>query len=47
VWRGLKPGFGAGLSLGFVPERLAAIYGNRINAGFALFLTVRPNVHGM
>jgi len=33
---------GASLSAGFVPERLTAIYGSRINPGFGVFVTLRP-----
>lgn len=47
AWRGLRPGLGAGGSLGFVPARLEPIYGNRVNVGIAVFLTLRPDAHGM
>ncbi|MGB2712919.1 MAG: hypothetical protein WBC51_01990 [Vicinamibacterales bacterium] len=47
AWRGLRPGFGGGGSLGFVPARLEPIYGSRVNAGIALFLTLRPDAHRM
>jgi len=38
----LKPGLGAGLSAGIVPESLQSVYGNRLNIGFAAFVTLRP-----
>ena len=44
-WRGLAPGFGASLSAGFVPDALRAAYGSRANAGFGLFVTLRPAAH--
>ena len=37
-----QPGFGAGVSLGLVPESLKPAYGGRINAGIALYVTLRP-----
>jgi len=42
VWKGLKPGVGAAVSAGFVPEELKAAYGSRVNAGFGVFVTLRP-----
>ena len=33
---------GASVSAGFVPERLKPLYGSRINAGFGVFVTMRP-----
>jgi len=42
TWKGLKPGAGAALSLGFVPGSLQAVYGRRVNPGGAVFLTLRP-----
>ena len=47
AWRGLKPGIGASLSLGVVPAELAAAYGRRANAGFGIFVTLRPAAHPM
>jgi hypothetical protein len=47
AWRGLKPGVGAGLSAGFVPESLKAVYGSRVNVGVAVFVTLRPAEHSM
>ena len=41
-WKGLKPGAGASLSAGFVPERLKDAYGSRVNVGFGVFVTIRP-----
>jgi hypothetical protein len=46
-WRGLKPGVGAHISAGIVPESLKASYGSRFNLGFGVFLTVRPGSSGM
>jgi hypothetical protein len=46
-WRGLKAGVGASTSAGFVPNALRAVYGNRVNLGFGVFLTVRPEVMRM
>jgi YHS domain-containing protein len=42
AWQGLKPGVGASVSAGFVPERLEPVYGSRINPGFGVFVTMRP-----
>jgi len=42
AWRGLKPGVGASLSVGIVPKSLELTYGNRMNAGFGVFVTLRP-----
>jgi hypothetical protein len=42
TWKRLRMGVGASLSAGLVPERLKDAYGNRVNAGFGLFLTIRP-----
>ena len=47
AWKGLKPGLGGGVSLGFVPERLKPAYGNRVTPGFSLFVTLRPGPHRM
>src|SRR3954451_7328388 len=44
---GLKPGFGAGLSTGIVPESLQCLYGRRVNLGFSVFVTLRPPERGM
>jgi hypothetical protein len=41
-WNRLKPGVGAGLSAGFVPDSLESVYGRRVNVGFAIFVTLRP-----
>jgi hypothetical protein len=41
-WKGLTPGLGASASSGIVPESLRGIYGSRSNAGFGIFLTLRP-----
>ena len=40
--RGFVPGVGASVSAGIVPESLRPAYGHRVNAGAAVFLTVRP-----
>jgi YHS domain-containing protein len=42
AWNGLQPGLGGSVSAGVVPEPLRALYGSRVNAGFAVFLTLRP-----
>jgi YHS domain-containing protein len=42
AWNGLQPGVGGSLSAGLVPERLEAVYGSRVNAGFGVFVTLRP-----
>jgi hypothetical protein len=42
AWKGLKPGMGATISAGFVPQRLEAVYGSRVNSGFGVFVTLRP-----
>lgn len=47
AWRRLKPGFGGSLSVSFVPKRLDPVYGNQINSGFAVFVTLRPDAHRM
>ena len=45
--RGLAPGVGASFSLGFVPQSLEREYGSRTNAGFGVYLTLRPGAHRM
>ncbi len=47
AWNGLTPGIGGGLSVGVVPRALEAAYGRRFNAGFGVYLTVRPAAHQM
>jgi hypothetical protein len=47
AWQGFKPGLGAGLSAGIVPESLESAYGHRVNVGFAVFVTIRPRETGM
>ena len=42
AWNDLKPGVGAGLSAGIVPDSLKSLYGDRVNVGFAVFVTLRP-----
>ena len=46
-WKGLKPGFGGSVSVGFVPQSLEAVYGGRANGGAAVYVTLRPAAHGM
>lgn len=46
-WRGLKPGVGGSISAGIVPRALQSAYGNRVNMGLALFVTLRPAAHQM
>jgi hypothetical protein len=41
--RGFVPGIGASVSAGIVPEPLRTVYGHRVNAGVAVFLTIRPS----
>lgn len=41
-WKGLRPGVGASISAGFVPEALKPVYGSRVNPGIGVFLTIRP-----
>ena len=42
TWKGLKPGVGGALSAAVVPRNLKAAYGHRVNTGFGVFVTVRP-----
>jgi hypothetical protein len=42
TWRGVKPGVGGGLSVGFVPAQLKDAYGRRANVGLSAFFTLRP-----
>jgi hypothetical protein len=44
TWKGFKPGVGAALSAAVVPQQLESAYGSRVNAGFGVFLTLRPAV---
>ena len=44
-WKGLTPGFGAVASGGIVPARLEPVYGGRFNAGFGVYVTLRPAAH--
>ena len=44
---GLTPGVGGAVSAGVVPPYLGLPYGNRVNPGFAIFVTVRPGAHRM
>lgn len=41
-WNGLKPGLGVTASAGFVPASLKPVYGSRVNAGFGVFVALRP-----
>jgi hypothetical protein len=45
AWKGLKPGFGGGMSAGLVPRALEPAYGRRVNLGVSLFVTLRPEAH--
>jgi hypothetical protein len=47
TWKGLRPGIGISASAGVVPSALTSVYGSRVNAGFGVFLTVRPAVMRM
>lgn len=40
--KGVTPGFGATVTTGIVPRRLESAYGGRFNAGFGVYLTLRP-----
>lgn len=42
VWNGLKPGFGATLTMSLVPNALETLYGRRATLGVGAFLTLRP-----
>jgi YHS domain-containing protein len=42
AWNGWQPGVGGTVSAGFVPDRLEAAYGGRVNVSVGLFLTLRP-----
>ena len=45
AWRNWTPGIGASVSTGIVPDTLKSTYGSRFNAGFGVYLTVRPVAH--
>ncbi len=47
AWRGLSPGIGGSLSAGIVPGSLTPVYGDRVNAGVSVFVTLRPARHRM
>ena len=47
TWNGWSPGLGAAISAGIVPKSLEVVYGNRVNTGFAVYLTLRPAAHQM
>jgi hypothetical protein len=47
TWKGLRSGLGVSASAGIVPNDLKTVYGNRVNAGFGVFLTLRPAVMRM
>ncbi len=47
AWHGLRPGVGAELSAGVVPDSLKSSYGGRVNGGFGVFVTLRPADAGM
>jgi hypothetical protein len=42
---GVAPGFGGTLSLSIVPPYLEPRYGNRVNPGFGVYITLRPAAH--
>ncbi len=46
-WRRLKPGLGGSISAGIVPRALQPTYGNRVNMGLGVFVTLRPTAHQM
>jgi hypothetical protein len=41
-WHAVKAGLGGSASVGVVPATLSTVYGRRANAGFGLFVTIRP-----
>ena len=43
----LRPGVGVSGSASFVPRALEPVYGERVNLGVGVFLTLRPAPHGM
>lgn len=43
--KGFQGGLGAAVSAGMVPAALRLLYGGRVNAGLAVFATVRPAEH--
>ena len=45
TWNSLKPGVGASVSTGVVPETLEPLYGRRFNWGFGVFVTLRAAEH--
>ena len=45
AWHDLRPGIGATVSTGVVPDSLKDVYGGRFNAGFGVFLTIRTTEH--
>jgi hypothetical protein len=47
TWRGVTPGVGGALSVGFVPRSLESEYGSRTNTGFGVYVTLRPGAHRM
>jgi hypothetical protein len=46
-WKGLMPGVGGALSMGIVRGSPQPVYGNRVNPGFSVYLTLRPAPHQM
>lgn len=42
MWKGWTPGIGAAISTGIVPSSIQTAYGGRFNAGFGVYLTLRP-----
>jgi hypothetical protein len=45
AWNGWTAGVGAVVSAGIVPSTLKPAYGDRVNAGFGVYLTIRPAPH--
>ena len=43
----LAPGLGVSGSASFVPSALEPVYGDRVNLGLGIFLTIRPGRHAM
>ena len=45
AWHDFRPGVGATVSAGVIPNSLKSVYGGRFNAGFGVYLTMRTTEH--
>lgn len=45
TWKGWAPGIGGAVSGSLVPRAIEPDYGSRVNAGFAVYLTLRPGAY--